>query len=139
MHPKKTVRPEARKTPKTKPEPMVGIFWMVKNEPLIDCTPLSRAESYGGHKIHPGDHCTVWDTLQRAGLAPADLDYAEMPRGRVVFNCREQRFSFLADRCILAKKSMVTRIVKVMHLPPGTVETGTDPHYRCFHCLGWTL
>lgn len=109
------------------------------NEPLIDSTPLGKAESYGGHKIHPGDHCTAWETLQRTGLAPADTDYAEMPRGRVMFNCKEQRFSFLADACILSNKGVVRRIMKAMHLPPGNVKTETDPHYRCYACLGWTL
>jgi hypothetical protein len=118
---------------------MVGIFWMVKNEPVIDSVPVSEAEVYADHKTHPRDHYTVWGQLQRNGRVPREMDYAEMPRGRVMFDCKEQRFSFLADRCILAKKSMVTRIMKAMHLPPGNVKTGTDPHYRCYACLGWVL
>jgi hypothetical protein len=46
-----------------------------------------------------------------------------------MFDVKGSQFFFRADRCILAKKNMVARIMMAMHLP-GNVETRTDPPYR---------
>jgi hypothetical protein len=47
------------KTVKPKPEPEVVIFWMVKNEPLIDSTRSARSKANSDQKIHPGGHYRV--------------------------------------------------------------------------------
>ena len=68
------------------------------------------------------------------GAVPSE-EYEEYPRGRVAYDTKTGKFTLLADKCILGKKSIVRKIVSVMKLPVGT-ETDTDPHYRCFRCLG---
>ena len=50
--------------PGTAAEPKVGIFWLSDGNLVIDSTLLSKAEDYGGaFKIHPGDHCSVWEKV----------------------------------------------------------------------------
>ena len=56
-----------------------------------------------------------------------------------MFNKKAGRFTFLADRCILKDKGMVSTIMAAMNLPgkntdKGT-DKGTDSHYRCSACL----
>jgi hypothetical protein len=82
--------------------PEVGIFWLVDGKLVIDRTALSKAENYGAFKVHPGDHCSVWEMFQRGGTVPADIEYEECPRGRVMYDTKTGRFRLLADRCILS-------------------------------------
>ena len=132
------MREKARRTGRDKKgqgvQPQVGIFWLVDGKTILDATPLSAAEAHLQFRIYPGDHISVWERLQRQGLAPIDMEYEEPPRGRVVYNTNEKRFTLLADKCILSSKAVVREIVSAMNLPADTL-TGTDSHYRCFRCL----
>jgi hypothetical protein len=98
-------------------EPRVGIFWLLDGKLLIDSTGLSKAEEHGDFKVHPGDHHTVWEQFQQDGSVPPEMEYEEAPRGRVVYNTQAQRFSLLADRCVLIGKSIVSKIMRTMNLP----------------------
>ncbi len=116
------------------PEPHVGIFWLIGTRIIFDTTPLSAAGKYGDFKIHDGDHVTHWAAMEKRGEVPRDTDYEELPRGRVVFDERGQRFTLYADRCILRKQGVVKKLLRLLHLPHDTALS-TDPHYRCYKCL----
>lgn len=124
------------RSPSTKPRsaPSVGIFYLVGRKLFIDSMPLDQAQSYGDHLIHEGDHMSYWDELVKSGLVP-DVPYEEHPRGRVAYNRKSGKFTLLADKCILSKKTPVKAILKRMHLPIKDTETGVDIHYQCFRCL----
>ena len=89
-----------RKASGASARPRVGIFWLLNGKPIIDSAPPSEAEPYGDHLNHPRGHAAVWKHYQRVGTVPAEMEYEEGPRGRVMFNTKTQRFTFLADRCI---------------------------------------
>ncbi len=127
-----------RKSARTVPEPRVGIFWFLHEKLLFDATPISQAEDYGDFRVHHGDHISVWATLQMAKAVPAEMEYEEAPRGRIVYHVQDHRFTLFADPCILRQKRLVTAIKKEMHLPHNTA-TSTDSHYQCFRCLGRIL
>jgi hypothetical protein len=112
----------------------VGIFWLVDGKPLIDSAPLSEAEPYGDHLTHPRGHAEVWEQCQRNGAVSPDFEYEEPPRGRVMYNAKTGRFTLLADKCILKRKELITKIKEELRLPKKTT-LGTDSHYRCFACL----
>jgi hypothetical protein len=131
---KKSLRVKQRKLAAEEPEPKVGIVWLLDGQLVIDSTPLSEAENYGEFKVHPGNHYAVWSRLQRVGIVPAEMEYEQAPRGRVMYSTRTRGFTFLADRCILKDKGIVRRIMSEMNLPKDTA-TDTDSHYRCFRCL----
>jgi hypothetical protein len=114
-------------------EPRVGIFWVVSGNPLIDSTSLSEAEPYGDNLTHPRGHAKVWEHYQRNGLVSREMEYEESPRGRVMYNTKTQRFTFLADRCILKHMGIVRSIMSEMNLPEDTAKD-TDSHYQCFAC-----
>ena len=126
---------EGRKVSGTAAEPQVGIFWRVDEKLVVDSTLVSKDEDYGAFKVHPGDHCSVWEKLQRGGTVPSDMEYGECPRGRVLYDTRTRRFRLLADRCILRNKDAVRRIMSAMNLPSKNTDKGTDAHYRCSACL----
>jgi hypothetical protein len=121
-----------RRAPKG--EPHVAIFWVVSGNALIDSTPLSQAEPYVDFLIHAGGHDKVWQRYQQSGLVAADMEYEESPRGRVMYNTETQRFTLLADKCILKNNGVVKKIMSAMNLPSKTTDKGTDEHYQCSAC-----
>ena len=112
----------------------VGIFWLVNGKLLLDSTLLSQAEPYGDHLTHPRGHDAVWEDFQRLGKVPADVGYDEPPHGRVMFDRTTESFTLLADKCILSRRDLLTKIKSELNLPRAT-KIGMDGHYRCFHCL----
>ena len=117
-----------------KKEPHVGIFWVVSGKPLIDSMALGEAEDYGDFRTYPRSHIDVWEQWRLSGRVPGDVEYEEPPRGRVMFNKKAGRFTFLADRCILRDKNMVSTIMSAMNLPNKSTDKGTHDHYRCSAC-----
>jgi hypothetical protein len=117
--------------------PRVGIFWVVGRRLLIDSTPVSEAELYGDCKNHPRGHIDRWRQMQTTGVVPLDIEYEEPPRGRVSYNVKKRQFLLLADRCILKKRNLVKKIMRELQLPTETTKFDTDPHYRCYKCLGF--
>ena len=112
----------------------LGIFWLVDGKLLIESAPLSECEQYGDHLNYPGSHVHVWEQSLRIGKAPAASEYEEFPRGRVIHDMKTKQFSLLADKCILKHRGIIAAIKKELRLPKQ-ISLGTDPHYRCFHCL----
>ena len=117
-----------------RPLPHVGIFWLVRDRLVTDTTPLSEAPTYADFKIHEPSHIRYWNAAVAAGRVPV-TEYEEYPRGRVAFNNKTQRFTFLADRCILRDKGLVARLMQQFGLPPKQTDVGPDSHYRCLKCL----
>jgi len=115
--------------------PKVGIIYLVDDKLWIEATPLAGAGHFGDFAIHERDHYQYWAQLVRGGSVP-NVEYEEYPRGRVAYNKKTAKFLLLADRCILGRKSLVSKILSRLHLPPNETETGTDEHYRCSRCLG---
>jgi len=118
-----------------RPTPKVGIVYLVGDKLWVDATPLTGAGSFGDFAIHERDHYQYWAQLVRSEAVP-DAQYEEYPRGRVAYNTKTAKFLLLADRCILSRKGVLSKILTRLHLPPKNTETGTDSHYRCYRCLG---
>jgi hypothetical protein len=117
-------------------DPRVGIFWMLADGSLlVDSSPLSAAESYADCLTHSRSHIDVWAELQSSGRAPTDVEYEEYPRGRVIFETRQDRWVIMADRCILRRKDLIRKISASMNLGGMRIETSPDLHYRCSRCL----
>jgi len=116
-------------------EPRVGIFWLFAYHLLIDSTPLSAAEPYGDFMGHARGHHAFWNDLQRNGTVPPDVEYDEVPRGRVGYQKKEGKFYVFLDPCILANEAMVDRIKRELNLPSAdTVPPMLDAHYHCPGC-----
>jgi hypothetical protein len=116
-------------------EPAVGIFWLVNGRLIIDSTQVSGAESYGDCLTHARSHLKYWTELQRKGVVPPEVEYEELPRGRVVMDGKTGRFIVWGDRCILRRKSLRKQVLTSFHLVDCEADFRSDEHYRCFGCL----
>jgi hypothetical protein len=122
-------------TARKKPEPSVGIFWILDGKLILDVTPIGRAELYGEALGHARGHAEHWTRLQRRGVVSRDFEYDDPARGRVVYFPKRMEFVLYADRCILTRKTLIRRIMIAMHLPTHRTKITTDEHYRCLYCL----
>jgi hypothetical protein len=116
--------------------PEVGIIYFINGELYIDGTPVREAEHYGDFLIHSKDHYTYWEEELSSNNSPIRLlakgkDYDYYPRGRVVYNTVEDRFSIYLDKCIIDN---VKQIISLMHLPKAKSEILKDRHYQCSRC-----
>src|ERR1700688_2310662 len=105
-------------------EPHIGIFWIVRGTLVIDRTALGVGEGYGDLLTHPRSHIDVWKKWRLGGKVPGESEYEEFPRGRVMYNTKTQRFTLLADRCILREKIMVTKIMSELNLRSENADRG---------------
>jgi|ERR1700722_12739267 len=115
--------------------PSIGIFWVVGKRLLIDSTPVAKAEDYADFKIHGADHYTIWEKFKQMGEVAQELEYDDVPRGRVMYNPKTDKYLLLADRCILKNPSLLNRIEAKMNLPDKKTDLDSDAHYRCPKCL----
>jgi hypothetical protein len=115
--------------------PKVGIIYLVREELMIDSTPLAKAGRYGDFRIHERGHIDYWAKIVKCGKVP-NCEYEKFPRGRVAYYTRSGKFAILADECILSQKDVVGKILLELNIPPKDTDMGTDSHYRCFRCLG---
>ncbi len=113
----------------------VGIIFLHENRLWIDSTPVNEAAEYGALKTHEKGHPEYWEELQRRGVVPMDVEYDEVPRGRVTADPSQGTFLLLLDRCILRRRDFMVRIQKTMSLPAGAATVvGSDAHYVCPGC-----
>lgn len=122
----------------------VGIFWGLRDGrgPLLlvnDRTSLAMAEVYGDFLTHPRGHHEVWEDWRRLGpleltrrglpLVIAWHEYEHFPRGRVVFDTRNERFTIYADDRLRTPASL-RRVLHTFGLDGARCAVRSDPHYR---------
>ena len=96
---------------------------------------MADAEAYGECLTNSRSHIDQWAEFQLHSIAPRDTEYEEWPRGRVVYDVRQKRFTLYADRCILIRKNVTRKIMTAMNLTKNQTKLSHDEHYRCSTCL----
>lgn len=117
-------------------ESMVGAFFVYNGEILVQGTPLSVDGLYGLFTSKTYDHDFFWKSLQRLGTVPRDIEYDDVPRGRVEYDINKKKFYVDADPCILKDRKALDKINREFHLPANIEELECDPHYKCKECRG---
>ncbi|MFS8035962.1 hypothetical protein ACI7BZ_03180 [Xanthobacter sp. AM11] len=108
----------------------VGIFWFVMRggrPELASCkTPWQEAEDYGDFKTESTAHYEFWPNLQRRLKVIGE--YEDWPRGRVVYNVRDDRFTVYIDRQ-LAGAPFKAHLLAHFALPADKTTFAFDAHY----------
>jgi hypothetical protein len=65
-------------------------------------------------------HDSFWKNLQRNGIVPPDVEYDEVPRGRVDYDRNENKFHVYVDPCIFFDRKALDEIDRDFHLFPPT-------------------
>lgn len=121
------------------PEPAVGIFWFVNGVLVAVGVAVSRADRYGDCLTYDGGHAELWEAWSMAGpvwlrghALPAAIlstEYDAHPRGRVIFDERQQSFMIYADRR-LQRPAQIALLQERFGLKSVSTTVLGDSHYR---------
>lgn len=116
--------------------PLVGIYFYVDNEVIIDSVPVKSGEQNGDIAIEHGEHYSFWETLVPSTLPERQLkarSYDAYPRGRVVYFLKTDKFRLYHDKCI-RQNAEIDMIVGKFGLRNTEFDLAHDEHYQCSRC-----
>lgn len=111
--------------------PELGIFWIDDSGTMYaESVSLRDSEDYGDFRVFGGDHYSLWDKAVRANPKWRNMEYEEVPRGRVIYkkDPKKPEFVVYLPRRIAKHKG---KVLDRFNLPAGHVRFDmTDEHYQ---------
>lgn len=77
----------------------------------------------------PFDHVNQWNITKKSHPKLSTFEYEEIPRGRVLYNKNEKRFSVYMDKVLFKEKQTKDIITAEFQLPISKTKFMTDSHY----------
>ncbi len=105
----------------------IGPFFYINNELIAHTIPVEQGEVRGNRVDNPYSHEQLYDYNFNSG------DYIDVPRGRVVWDLKNNEAIILIDRCIETTK---IEIEIVLHFGLDDYRIDYDEHYVCPNCMG---
>jgi hypothetical protein len=106
----------------------VGIFWIHKGEFIGVPVPVRAGADDGLFVNGPEGHAEAWERLQQDDRALRPFEYFQIPRGRVLFDKRKQRYMVYLDQTLL-NRTTKQAVMTLFSLPPAETVFLTDLHY----------
>lgn len=106
----------------------VGIFWVFRGGILAASFAVQDGEKYGDAINGLTDHVKYWPRFQNQLPELIDLEYQDIPRGRVLFMKPSQEFHVYMDK-VLHNSKTKRALLKEFSLPPKSSRFRTDAHY----------
>ena len=103
----------------------IGPFFLIHHHIKglhIDIEKGIRSDIFINHKK---SHFEYFDELSHG----RGEDYAHFPRGRVIYNIKEDKYLIYADKVILKENSLIKEIKIMYNLENEHVEILADEHY----------
>ena len=104
---------------------MVNLFFKVNNQFLIHKCENEKAEKYGDFLNYPKSHMEIWEEFY---YDKYNVDFDYYPRGRVIYNIKEDCYYIYHDKCI----TNLSEILK--DYKDSKYKICTDYHYQCYKC-----
>lgn len=104
---------------------MVNLFFKVNNKFLIHKCENKDAEKYGDFLNYPKSHFEIWKKYYESKYY-VDFDY--FPRGRVVYNIKEDCYYIYHDKCIIDLSEIIKEYSNTNY------KICLDFHYQCKKC-----
>ena len=108
----------------------IGPFFYIENKLICNTCTLDKGRKQADKLDNSASHEQLWDDKFDSG------DYIDHPRGRVVWDCTNNRAIIYIDRCINTPE-VIARIKDTYELRDYTIEF--DNHYCCRDCVGELL
>jgi hypothetical protein len=109
--------------------PRVGVFWIHEGIMHSESTALMDAVDYGDFKIHDRSHYEAWEGVVCANPSWVDLEYDQVPRGRVLFRPDLKRPEFIVYLPV-GLKDHESQIRAEFKLNGKVSFDYSDEHYR---------
>lgn len=108
----------------------IGIFWFYKNTVLGIAHDFDASQSDSLGLIDSEyTHVDYWKYIKAQTPKLQYTEYEEIPRGRVIFDTKNDRAIVYLDKTLLTR-SAVDEIFKFFSLSENRAVLRTDPHYK---------
>ena len=111
----------------------VGIFWIYRGQIIADYVPWPDGDAYGEFMNGLSDHCTFWAEVQRRVPTLRSYEYEQVPRGRVIFNTGNKRFTVLGNARLMQDARQQALVLKEFQLSSQRTRFLFDEHYGPVH------
>jgi hypothetical protein len=118
----------ARRPAKKAASGKIGIFWVFRGKLLAATYALAGVTEYGDAINSPTDHVSHWPQFQSQHPALRNLEYQDVPRGRVLFQKPTRKFCVYMDKALHNPKTK-RAILKEFELPGSLTRFLADAHY----------
>jgi|LULR01.1.fsa_nt_gb hypothetical protein len=110
----------------------IGVFWLFDGEVFGETTTLADAQqSVPGLLDSDATHVAVWEkygNFTDSSPILAHYDYQDIPRGRVLYQVRKQRFLVYLDKALMSKE-IKSAIAEYFGFTPQQADWKRDLHY----------
>ena len=107
--------------------PNLGPFFYVKGKLIFHALPAEECRKQADKLDNSYGHEKLWD--EKVGVG----EYIDCPRGRVVWDCTNNRAIIYIDKCI-NRPAVIEKIKKAFDIDDCVIDF--DGHYRCRRCVG---
>jgi hypothetical protein len=105
----------------------IGPFFYIKGKLFFNACSLSEGRKQADKIDNSYGHDQLYDDHFKSG------DYIDYPRGRVVWDCTNNKAIIYIDPCI-KKANVIEKIKKAFELTE--YDLSEDDHYHCKKCVG---
>ena len=107
----------------------VGIFWFFRGEIIADAIPVTQGDEYGKFINNPLSHHDFWNTLRKKERRLSAYEYAQVPRGRVIYDKEEDCYLVYAAERIVQDEGQKALVCSTFHLVPTKTFFKADKPY----------
>jgi len=108
----------------------IGIFWFYNNKVIGVSHKFSFTDSDSlGMIDSPYDHISYWNKLRKEYPELQEIEYDEIPRGRIIFDINKQKSIIYLDKKLLKKECMY-KICDFFNSENESIILRLDSHYR---------
>lgn len=108
----------------------IGIFWYFKNQVIGIAHHFNQSDQDSLGLIDSTyNHVECWDTLKQSFPNLQELEYEDIPRGRVIYNTKKQNTYVYMD-AKLFKTLIAKQIAAFFELDFDSIIWMKDPHYK---------
>jgi len=108
----------------------IGIFWIYKNQIFFKTQKLKNIKVVNGFKDSDLSHYQVWDEIKNKHPKLYLFEYEDIPRGRIVYNIKENKFIIYCNENILHDGLSKKIILENFDLLKEQVVFKKDEHYK---------
>ena len=115
--------------------PKVGPFYVIDGIVFADTDDVRDViATPAGFKDSNNSHDKYWRVIRKYYPEYRDVDYDYYPRGRVVYNTKDDKYYLYADKCIINNPDWIDAVEDEFSLPHNKVIVSDDDHYQCHEC-----
>lgn len=114
--------------------PKVGPFYVIDGAVFSDYDEIRDITPINGKSDSDNNHYDYYKLLRQFMPELKEYDYDYYPRGRVIYDTKNDTYNIFIDKCI-NKNDIIEEIISEYYLPKDKVKiTDNDEHYKCHLC-----